>query len=91
MCIASGLGAKLKSAEDYFAEGNAKYVVETHVAGMAGIERVCTAANVRVREIGRTTPDPILQISRLDGRSEAFDLHVGVDELTKTWRGTLDW
>jgi phosphoribosylformylglycinamidine synthase len=95
MCIASGFGARLSaedSGEAYFAEGNGMYVVETGFAAKSALERTCEAAGVRVREVGRTSPDPTLQASRLTPqRSETFDLHAPVDELTAAWRGTLDW
>jgi phosphoribosylformylglycinamidine synthase len=95
MCIASGLGAKITSEADvaaYFAEGNGRYVVETNYAAKATMEKACTGAGVRVREIGRTSADGILQVSRITPeRSEKFELHASVAELTAAWRGTLDW
>jgi phosphoribosylformylglycinamidine synthase len=95
MCIASGLGAKLTSQSDadaYFAEGIGRYVVETNYAAKPAIEKACAAAGVRVREIGRTSPDATLQVSSLTPeRSEKFEVHASVDELTAAWRGTLDW
>jgi phosphoribosylformylglycinamidine synthase len=95
MCVASGFGAKLKSEEDaerYFAEGNGRYVVETHYAARPALEKALSAAGVRVRELGRTSPDPALQVSRIaPQKSETFDVQAPIDELTKAWRGTLDW
>ena len=95
MCIASGFGAKLGAEDDpaaYFAEGNGRYVVETDYGARAALERYAQPAGLRVRELGRTSADGTLQISRLTPqRSESFELHAGVDELTKAWRGTLDW
>jgi phosphoribosylformylglycinamidine synthase len=95
MCIASGMGATITSEADanaYFAEGNGRYFVETSYAAKAEMEKTCAAAGVRVREIGRTGADAILQVSRImPERSEKFELHASVDELTAAWRGTLDW
>jgi phosphoribosylformylglycinamidine synthase len=96
MCIASGFGAKLTAEDDaeaYFAAGgNARYVVETSYATRPALEKALAGAGVRVRELGRTTPDPTLQITQLTPeRSESFACHIAIDELTKTWRATLDW
>jgi phosphoribosylformylglycinamidine synthase len=95
MCIASGLGAKLKADDDaaaYFAEGPGRYVIETDYAGLPAIRRACEAAGMRVRELGRTSADPVLQVSRASPeKGESFELHAFVDDLTKAWRGTLDW
>jgi phosphoribosylformylglycinamidine synthase len=95
MCIGSGLGAKLNAEADtpnYFAEGNARYVVELHAMGVDAVRAILKPAGATLREIGRTTAEPILQISRLTPeRSEAFECHAFVDDLTKAWRGTLDW
>jgi hypothetical protein len=86
---------RLNAAQDpaaYFAEGNAKYVVETNYTAKAELERTCAAAGVRVREVGRTSADPALQVSRVTPeRAESFDVHASIDELTAAWRGTLDW
>jgi phosphoribosylformylglycinamidine synthase len=95
MCIASGLGVKISadaSPDAYFAEGNGRYVVETTHAGRAAMEKALSAVGSKVRELGRTTPDPVLQVSRLTPqRTESVECHAIVDDLTKAWRGTLDW
>jgi phosphoribosylformylglycinamidine synthase len=95
MCVASGCGARLKALDDaseYFAEGNGCYVVETHALGADRLSAMIERAGGRVREIGRTSSDPILQIGRITPtRSEAFDCHVSIDDLTKAWQSTLDW
>jgi phosphoribosylformylglycinamidine synthase len=95
MCIASGIGARLKAEDDadaYFAESNGGYVVETHAMGVERLRASLKRAGALVRELGRTSPDAILQISRITpGRSETFECHAFVEDLTKAWRGTLDW
>jgi phosphoribosylformylglycinamidine synthase len=95
MCIASGLGAKLNVEGDpaaYFAEGNGRYVVETDYGNFPPMRKLLEGAGVRVREVGRTSADPILRVSRSSlEKGEQFELHAFVDDLTKAWRGTLDW
>lgn len=95
MCIASGFGARLSARDDastYFAEGNGRYVVETHALGVDRLREVIEKAGGCVDEIGRTSADATLQISRLTPtRSETFDCHVFVDDLVRTWQSTLDW
>ena len=68
------------------------YVVETHAMGLEGLRTLLKRAGLGVRELGRTSPEPILQISRITpGRSETFECHTFVEDLTRAWRGTLDW
>lgn len=94
MCIASGLGLKLESmsAEELFAEGNARYLVEVHAQGLDALEAMLKRANVGLTKLGRVTPDATLEVSSLaENRSEKIDCRVEIDELTRAWRGTLDW
>ncbi|MGH7215288.1 MAG: AIR synthase-related protein, partial [Tepidisphaeraceae bacterium] len=95
MCIASGLGSTLSSdgPSEFFAEGNGGYVMEVHAQGVDAVE-AALRTHATVRRIGRTTagPSAALAVSSITpGRSEQFDLHVFVDDLTRAWRGTLDW
>jgi phosphoribosylformylglycinamidine (FGAM) synthase-like enzyme len=94
MCIASGLGADLApdDAEVLFAEPVGQYVIEVEALGQGEMTRLIAQLGGEVRELGRTSSDARLQIARLlPNRSQTMDLHVLVDDMTRAWRGTLDW
>ncbi|MDB5304196.1 MAG: purL 2, partial [Phycisphaerales bacterium] len=94
MCIASGLGADLApdDAEVLFAEPVGQYVIEVEAVGQSEVTRLLGQLGGEVRELGRTSSDARLQIARLLlNRSQTMDLHVLVDDMTRAWRGTLDW
>jgi phosphoribosylformylglycinamidine synthase II len=95
MAIAAGLGLTLKSLDDseaWFTESNGRYLLETDFAAADAIRALCERRGIEFRELGRVDALPILQIAREGpNRSTLLDCHVGVDELTKAWRGTLDW
>ncbi len=82
MCIASGIGlnieAALWSAADAFAEQPGGYVVE--LSNTSDIETLTHALTgvARVESLGKTTESALLN-------------DVPIAELTKAWRGTLDW
>jgi putative hemolysin len=62
-----------------FAEGNARYVVQA----TRDVEAQLRSSGVLVRPIGR-----------VDAKSSHLLIgpeKIGVDELTRAWRGTLDW
>jgi phosphoribosylformylglycinamidine synthase len=81
MAIASGLGARLEDAESgvMFAEGNAKYVIQAN----GDAEAFLRSTGVLVRSIG--------QMDAKSNRLVIGRTQIGVDELTRAWRGTLDW
>ncbi|MDB5331779.1 MAG: purL, partial [Phycisphaerales bacterium] len=94
MCIASGLGADVEpaDADSLFAEVVGQYVIEVEALAQDDVTSAITGLGGVVRELGRTSPDPRLQIARLQSdRSQTMDLHVFVEDMTKAWRGTLDW
>jgi phosphoribosylformylglycinamidine synthase len=96
MCIASGFGLSLDAdalGDDPFAETIGQYLVEVHAQGLRQVEELIARHEVvELIMLGRVTSDPVLAVSRLmPDRSAKFDCHVFVDELTKAWRGTLDW
>jgi phosphoribosylformylglycinamidine synthase len=94
MCIASGFGADIASAdaETMFAETVGRYVVETDCLTQSALQQLVTGSGAEIREIGRTSADPRLEVGKLlENRSTKVDAHVFVDEMTKAWRGTLDW
>jgi phosphoribosylformylglycinamidine synthase len=94
MCIASGFGVDLASAdrESLFAENVGEYIIEVEALAAGDIEQLMKSRGVNIREIGKTSANPRLEISRLmPNRSQDIDAHVFVDEMTRAWRGTLDW
>jgi phosphoribosylformylglycinamidine synthase len=95
MAIASGLGLRLESFDDpeaWFGESNGRYLLETDYGGIDAIRALCERRGLLFRELGRVDALPILQIAHEGpNRSTEFDCHVGVDELSKAWRGALDW
>ena len=94
MCIASGFGLSLDSldVEQAFDEGNAMYLLEVHAQGLDTVEQRMKAAGASFTRLGRVNASPILEIARLmPDRSQEYDLHVDVAQLTTAWRGTLDW
>ena len=94
MCIASGFGADIASADPelLFAETVGRYVVEADFAAAEQLEKLINAAGAQVHEIGRVSADPRLEVARLlENRSTKVDAQIFLDEMTKAWRGTLDW
>jgi phosphoribosylformylglycinamidine synthase len=88
MCIASGLGVKAEMTgplEEPFAELIAAYVVEIAPADLATARGLLPAGSLT--PLGEVTDTASLC---LDLRGAA-DVEVSVDELTRAWRGTLDW
>jgi phosphoribosylformylglycinamidine synthase len=91
MCIASGLGLEFRRVanqpepEQSFEENRSQYLVE--VSSNPGNEWMDRAMPwpmcVSVREIARVVQEPNF---RLWNATE-----VSVSDLTKAWRGTLDW
>ena len=94
MCIASGMGASLDATKvgHPFAEGNGSYVLELHAQGVDQVQRLLSRHGASATVIGRVSATPRLELSSLtEFRSATYQLDVGVDELTRAWRGTLDW
>ena len=94
MCIASGLGLSLDGLQpdQAFVTGNAMYLIEVHAQGVDQVAQLMKAHGVSFSRLGRVNPDSRLEMWRpTSARSQKFDLHVGIDELTRAWRGTLDW
>ena len=78
--------------EQLLVERSGCYLLEVHAQGMRMIESLMSKYGVHFVHLGRVSPDPILEISQLmPNRSRKMDCHVFVDELTRAWRGTLDW
>ncbi|WP_428939046.1 phosphoribosylformylglycinamidine synthase subunit PurS [Fontivita pretiosa] len=94
MCIASGLGLRLNSApaDELFAEGNGRYLVEVNPTGIQALRELAAAHGAALVELGSVREQPVLEMSpSAPDRPSQVDLHVSVDELSKAWRGTLDW
>jgi phosphoribosylformylglycinamidine synthase II len=90
MAIASGLGAAVRFEEPddaLFAESIGRYVVEIPPDSFAAALEHFESAGVALRPLGRVVEKPHLVLSKVN--EIVFD--VGVDDLTKAWRGTLDW
>jgi phosphoribosylformylglycinamidine synthase len=82
MCIASGLGLNIQCDEP-FNESNARYLVEIHSHRISDVEKLMSLRGVSIRILGSVSSDQNLIINT--------DYHVAIDELTRAWRGTLDW
>ena len=87
MAIASGFGLNLNPDEQngYFDEYPGGYVIEMEHQNEQAAQRLFSRAGAELRVLGRVSASPALQI----GKSP--DALVPVDELTRAWRGTLDW
>ncbi|HLL88923.1 MAG TPA: phosphoribosylformylglycinamidine synthase subunit PurS, partial [Tepidisphaeraceae bacterium] len=79
MAIASGLGLDVNAGDvELFDETPARYMLEISSGDEAGAKRLFERAGVSLRPVAKVTTD-----------AKAFGINV--TELTKTWRGTLDW
>jgi phosphoribosylformylglycinamidine synthase len=91
MAIASGIGLRLASPilgdQFAFAESSGRYLVQLSNAGSLKLLRNQLGATGFVSELGTTTSSPDLTIEIPGGKS----LEISLDDLTKSWRGTLDW
>jgi phosphoribosylformylglycinamidine (FGAM) synthase-like enzyme len=94
MCIGSGLGASLDASKlsEPFAESNGRYVIEVHAMGVDQVQSILSRHGAVAEVIGRVSATPRLDVSSsTPSRSTRYELDVSVDELTRAWRGTLDW
>jgi phosphoribosylformylglycinamidine synthase len=94
MCIASGFGMTLNSADpgSAFDQPNATYLVELNAAAVDSLRELVETVGASLRMLGRTSPQPILEIHHLTPqRTHTIECHVSVEELGRVWRGTLDW
>ncbi len=85
MCIASGLGMEIRSTmapAELFAEGPGRYWVET-----ARGDALVAAMGTFAVPLGTVVAQPHLQIHL--GATDPVLLPIA--ELTRAWRGTLDW
>jgi phosphoribosylformylglycinamidine synthase len=88
MCIASGLGVKAEAVgplEGPFAELTASYVVEIAPGDLAAAGQLLSAGSLT--PLGEVTDTGTL---RLQVKGNA-DVALSVEEMTRAWRGTLDW
>ena len=92
MCIGSGLGLDVPVVGDadaagLFRERPGRYLVEVPEDRFAEASALFERPDVSFRPFGRVTADPRLVLA---GAARAVH-DIPVDELTKAWRGTLDW
>ncbi len=91
MCIASGLGLSIEeplfNAPDAFAEQPGGYVVELASGIDADNVTHALVGVARVTELGKTQQQPTL--ASISAKDHGTDIPVA--DLTKAWRGTLDW
>ena len=88
MCIASGLGAEVKFLDALlFRETPGCYVVEYKPEHAAEMKDLFDSLRLTFEPVGSVTEEPRLRVSNY--KEIVGDL--GVDEMTKMWRGTLDW
>jgi hypothetical protein len=67
-------------------------VLELHAQGADQVQQMLSRHGGIVEIIGRVNATPRLEVSSLtESRSTKFELEIAVDELTRAWRGTLDW
>jgi phosphoribosylformylglycinamidine synthase len=80
MCIASGLGVECDLSPKSFDELLATYLVE--VADSAGLKSAVGGTTI-VSALGTVTAAPRLKLRE--------GVEIGIAEMTRAWRGTLDW
>jgi phosphoribosylformylglycinamidine synthase II len=85
MCIASGLGIDIRLQDDAmaFRESWATYIIEFDPMRRDELNAVLGA---HLNECGSVSVDPRLGVTVADKNME-----VAVADLTRAWRGTLDW
>jgi phosphoribosylformylglycinamidine synthase len=87
MCIASGLGLLLEPEHGlFFDEPRATYLAELASEDEADAAARAAGGAVAFRRLGQVTASPELVLHLEDSGVTA-----SVDELTRAWRGTLDW
>ena len=87
MCIASGLGLLLEPEDGlFFDEPRATYLAELASEDEADAAARAAGGAVAFRRLGQVTASPEL-VLHLEDRG----VTASVDELTRAWRGTLDW
>jgi phosphoribosylformylglycinamidine synthase II len=93
MAIASGSGLSLEidPSESYFEEGNGAYVIEIDMQGEEMVRGWFEARGFEVTRLGRVTSEAAVEIGTTEKGSRKYQMHLRIDELTKAWRGTLDW
>jgi phosphoribosylformylglycinamidine synthase len=84
MSIASGLGFRSPElgAKDLFVEKPGRYLIEYRTPGSEGTIQREIMDFAEVRPIGFVKPNTTFKFG---------DIEISLDELTRAWRGTLDW
>jgi len=92
MCIASGLGVSNHQeassiVNDIFEERPGCYLVETAPGDRRSVEKQIAVAGGRLTLFGVVEREPLFRMLRLDEDT----IELSINELTRAWRGTLDW
>jgi phosphoribosylformylglycinamidine synthase len=91
MCIGSGLGmaVAVQSGNDpeLFAERPGRYLVEVTPEQFGRATEFFAGQPVRFDPFGRVLADPKLVV----GEPARLAAELSVEEMTRAWRGTLDW
>ena len=89
MCIASGigLGVEVMSGDALFEERSGRYLLEVDNKRVNDVLELFREQDVFAENLGPTWKQSRLTV-KVAGKIEA-DIEIG--ELTKAWRGTLDW
>jgi phosphoribosylformylglycinamidine synthase len=94
MCIASGFGVEITAdAADAFHERNGAYLLEVHGQRIDAVSSSLGAAGIEAQLLGRVRSAPAaLELGvNTANRTRKVECHIFVEELTRAWRGTLDW
>ncbi len=88
MAIGSGLGVELRASTrmkelGWFTEHSAGYLLEIEQGRAGEIAPLVSKSDAVYERIGTVTEEALLIV---DG-----EVSVDIDEMTKAWRGTLDW
>ncbi|HMB96304.1 MAG TPA: AIR synthase-related protein, partial [Tepidisphaeraceae bacterium] len=86
MCIASSLGAVLENIDDaqLFAESCGRYIAEVRGEHLNELQQLISHHQAVIISLGRVSPDAKLVIKNRDWQ-------IGIEDITRAWRGTLDW
>jgi hypothetical protein len=93
MCIGSGYGLKLdsKANDRLFDEENGSYLIEIPSMARHDIESLLAESGARLTALGKVTAEPVLEFASTADRAGQDAWHVEIDQLTRAWRGTLDF
>ncbi len=94
MALASGFGLKIdrRDAGPPFEERAGRYLMEVHADDVAGIVQCLSSQGANGVLLAEVQASPVIEFTGMSTVMEQNDgLRIDVAELTKAWRGTLDW